>query len=51
MCADFGRMRKINAAGIISTIAGIGVNGFSGDGGPATSAEIGSYFYYLVVDK
>jgi sugar lactone lactonase YvrE len=34
------RIREINASGIISTIAGNGTGGFSGDGGPATSAEI-----------
>ncbi len=38
-----GRIRKIDAVtGVIDTVAGIGVNGFSGDGGPATSARIGN---------
>jgi len=34
------RVRKVNAAGIISTYAGNGVYGFSGDGGPAVNASI-----------
>ena len=34
------RVRIINTMGIISTIAGNGINGFSGDGGPATAAEL-----------
>ena len=34
------RVRKISSTGAITTVAGNGTNGYSGDGGPATSAQI-----------
>ena len=40
--ADYlnNRIRKVSAGGIITTVAGTGTQGFSGDGGPAISAEL-----------
>ena len=36
------RVRKVTGGGIITTVAGSGAPGFSGDGGPATSASLTS---------
>jgi len=40
--ADFGndRVRKVTPSGIVTTVAGNGTNGHSGDGGQATSAQL-----------
>jgi sugar lactone lactonase YvrE len=35
-------VRKVTSAGIITTVAGNGVQGFSGDNGPATAAQLDS---------
>jgi trimeric autotransporter adhesin len=49
-------VRKVNTAGVISTVAGLVIGGtsprcgFTGDGGPATSAEL-YYPYGLAVDS
>lgn len=40
-----GRIRKVDSAGVITTIAGDGTRGYSGDGGPAKLARIGQPTY------
>jgi hypothetical protein len=43
LIADRGnyRVRHVGASGVISTVAGTGRPGFTGDGGPATAARLG----------
>jgi hypothetical protein len=48
--ASHHRIRKINTSGIISTVAGSGTMGFSGDGGSATSAMLNNP-YAIVTDS
>jgi uncharacterized protein (TIGR03437 family) len=43
------RVRKVTPAGIITTVAGTGIQGFSGDGGPAGAAQLNSP-YGLILD-
>ena len=44
--ADEGnnRIRKVNTSGVISTVAGNGTNGYSGNGGVSTNAELNNPF-------
>jgi sugar lactone lactonase YvrE len=39
---NVARVRKVSPNGIITTVAGTGQAGYSGDGGPAASAQIGT---------
>ncbi len=46
-----GRIRKVDAAGLITTAAGTGEHGYSGDGGQATAAQINSPYGMAVDDS
>jgi uncharacterized protein (TIGR03437 family) len=47
--SDNNRVRKISTSGVIATLAGTGVAGFSGDGGPAIAAQL-NHPYGLAAD-
>ncbi|MBL7690685.1 MAG: hypothetical protein JNM41_03760 [Flavipsychrobacter sp.] len=45
------RLRQVSNAGIITTFAGNGTPGFSGDGGLATAATLGASGAFLAIDE
>jgi sugar lactone lactonase YvrE len=47
---DF-RIRKVSPTGVIATFAGTGITGYSGDGGPATSATMNDPFGGVAADQ
>ena len=51
--ADRGndRVRRIDRHGVITTVAGNGKRGYSGDGGPATGAAVGAPYRVVVDDR
>jgi sugar lactone lactonase YvrE len=44
-------IRKVTPGGLITTIAGTGETGFSGDGGPASRAQLSPLVYGIAVDS
>lgn len=44
------RVYKLDTNGVLTTVAGNGEAGFSGDGGPATQASLSEEFWNVVVD-
>jgi sugar lactone lactonase YvrE len=48
--AGGNRVRKVDAAGNVITVAGTGIIGYTGDGGPATAAQLAHPFGVAVDD-
>ena len=46
--SDNNRIRKVDVSGNITTFAGNGTLGFSGDGGPATGAQLGDILHVAI---
>ena len=44
------RVRKIDTSGIITTLAGTGISGYTGDGGPAANAMVNSPYGIAIDD-
>ena len=44
-------VRKVSSTGIITTVAGTGQKGYSGDGGPAVNAQLGGLVGGMAVDS
>jgi RHS repeat-associated protein len=49
--SQYASVRKVDTNGIITTVAGTGLYGYSGDGGPATQAQLGYGVMDVAVDS
>jgi uncharacterized protein (TIGR03437 family) len=49
--SSYSQVLRVSSAGIVSTLAGTSLTGFAGDGGPATSAELGNAPIGLATDS
>jgi cysteine-rich repeat protein len=46
-----GRIRRVETNGVITTVAGTGLGGFSGDGGPSAAAQISGGVTGVTIDN